>query len=119
MEKLKIKYKNKEIETLYLKNLLELTLGLMFRRSGTALMEMPYFGKPGIWMLFMKFHLDIYFLDENLKIVDFIKKVPPLTINPKTWKVYHPKKDCKYVLEIDSGRGSSFSLGDKIILIRK
>ena len=85
-----------------------LAKGLMFRKGmpkGSALLM--DLGKPkmaGIWMLFMRFPIDIIFLDENLRTVGEKKNARPLRFyNPLTWRVYYPKKKARYVLEIKSG----------------
>ncbi|MCK4730029.1 MAG: DUF192 domain-containing protein [Candidatus Aenigmarchaeota archaeon] len=98
----KIRFGNSEFEIMSLKNPFGLMLGLMFRKRGNALMEFPWDGKPGIWMLFMRYPLNLIFLDKNLKVIDILKNIPPLSFNPKTWKTYYPKKKCKYVLELDA-----------------
>jgi uncharacterized membrane protein (UPF0127 family) len=51
-----------------------------------------------VWMPFVKYDLDLLFLDENFIVVD-VQKAVPITLNPKTWRFY----DCsraKYCLEI-------------------
>ena len=82
-----------------------LAKGLMFRKAvpKTSALLMD-FGKPkkaGIWMLFMRFPIDILFLDENLNLVDRKENAAPLRFwNPRTWKVYYPKRKARYVLEL-------------------
>lgn len=80
--------------------------GLMFRKSlpkgHGMLFTFGYEGKHGIWMMFMRFSIDIYFLDKEYRVVDCVKNVKPF--NPfkiSTWRVYTPKKLAKYVLEIN------------------
>lgn len=51
-----------------------------------------------IWMPFVKHKLDLFFLDEKFKVISKQKAVP-LTLNPKTWKVYKNSK-ATYCLEI-------------------
>lgn len=93
---------NCKFKALHLKNPFELMLGLMFRKRGNALMEFPWEGKPGIWMLFMRYPLDLIFLDKNMKVIAILKNIPSLFFNPKTWKTYYPEEKCKYVLELDA-----------------
>ncbi len=102
MKKIKIKINSTKIKAFHMKSFFELMVGLMFRKEGNALLEFKKEGKYGIWMLFMRYPLNLIFLDKNKKIVDLIKNVPPLSFNPKTWKSYYPKKKCKYVLELDA-----------------
>ncbi len=51
-----------------------------------------------IWMPFVKHNLDLFFLDEKFRVIGKQRAVP-LTLNPKTWKVYKNKK-ARYCLEI-------------------
>lgn len=117
MKKIKIKINSTEIKALHLKNFCELMTGLMFRKEGDALLEFKKEGKYGIWMVFMRFPVDLVFLDKNKKIVDLIKNVPPLSFNPKTWKIYYPEKKCKYVLELDARKRIRAKNGVKISII--
>ena len=52
-----------------------------------------------IWMPFVKKPLKLFFLDENMKVIKTIEKAVPMTLNPKTWKVYSCK-EAKYCLEV-------------------
>lgn len=54
-----------------------------------------------IWMPFVKFNLDLYFLDSEFRIID-IQHAVTLTLSPKTWKVYECKK-AKHCLEVKEG----------------
>ncbi|MCK4429243.1 MAG: DUF192 domain-containing protein [Candidatus Aenigmarchaeota archaeon] len=114
MRLIKITPGNSEFEVLHLKNFFELMLGLMFRKEGNAIMEFGREGKCGIWMLFMRYSLNLIFLDKNKKVVDLIEKVPPLGFNPKTWKIYYPKKKCKYVLELDARKRIQIKKNSKL-----
>lgn len=94
--------KKNEIEAMRAKSPLALTRGLMFKKSGNMLLEFPFSARHGIWMLCMKYPLDLIFLDSEKRVTETIKNVPPLTLDPRTWKIYHPKKVAKYVLEIEA-----------------
>ncbi len=83
------------------------TKGLMFKKTLAPfhglLIEFPKTGKYGIWMLFMKFPLDLIFLDESMQVVDAIHNVPPISLlRPSTWKIYKPRRPARYVLEINA-----------------
>lgn len=95
----------------------ELVKGLMFKRRGRLLLDFGKECKPGIWMLFMKFPLDLIFLDSSGKIVDIIENVKPFSLNPKTWKIYYPRKNCRYCLEVEAGFVKKFKIevGKKIL----
>lgn len=45
--------------------------------------------------------LDLYFLDEHFAVIEKMSSLP-LTLNPKTWKVYTNRK-AKYCLELKKG----------------
>lgn len=94
--------KNKEIEAMKSKSPLSLTRGLMFKKNGNMLLEFPFSARHGIWMLFMKYPLDLIFLDSEKRVAEIIKNIPPLTLDPRTWKIYHPKNVARYVLEIEA-----------------
>ncbi len=102
MRKIKIKFGNSKIEVLYLKTYFELVFGLMFKKERNALLEFKKEGKYGIWMLFMRYPLDLVFFDRNKKMIDLIQSIHLVSLNPKTWKTYYPRKKCKYVLELDA-----------------
>ena len=77
--------------------------GLMFREEGRILMEFPVREKQGIWMPFMKFSIDVAFIDDRNRVVDVFRDVPPISVSPSTWKIYRPERMCRYVLEVESG----------------
>ncbi|MEE9323419.1 MAG: DUF192 domain-containing protein [Candidatus Aenigmarchaeota archaeon] len=83
------------------------TNGLMFRknlaRDSGLLMVFGYERKHEIWMLGMRFPIDIVFIDKDKRVVDIKHSVKPIGKNPKTWRVYRPKEPCRYVLEVGSG----------------
>jgi uncharacterized membrane protein (UPF0127 family) len=98
------------------------SLGLMFRggisEDAGFLME---FGKPSkdlysIWMLGMFFPIDVVFISAEKEVTDVYGNVPPLSLNPRTWKVYRPTKPVKWILELKAGRArkSGTVAGDKL-----
>ena len=79
---IKIKYADT-----YLKRL----IGLMFKKDiDYGLLFILRYGS-GIHTCFMRFNIDVYFIDENKIIIEKI------TLKP--WKYYNPSKKAKYVLE--------------------
>lgn len=64
-------------------------------------------------MLGMSYGLKIIFIDGRKRIIE-VKKAWPLSLNPKTWKVYAPKKPCKYVLEVPENSKYKFEKGDRL-----
>lgn len=83
------------------------TRGLMFRKSMPSdlgmLMDFGRDTKAGIWMLFMRFPIDIIYIDRQNKVVDIKENIRPMSLNPLTWRVYYPKKPARYVLEVAAG----------------
>ncbi|NOX71510.1 MAG: DUF192 domain-containing protein [Candidatus Micrarchaeota archaeon] len=77
--------------------------------------------KEGFWMLFMKIPIDIVFIDSSMIVVDIKHSVKPITFNPQTWKIYHPKKPARYVIELKSGTAKhiDMSIGDTIEIKKK
>lgn len=77
--------------------------GLMFRRAKSLprdsgmlfIFSRP--GKPGFWTPFMRFPLDIIFLDSS-------KRVSDIRENLKPWRAYSPGASAKYALELRAGR---------------
>ncbi len=56
----------------------------------------------------MRFPIDLIFIDKDLKVVDIT------TLNP--WRLYIPKTNCKWVLEVNQGiaREKDVKIGDKL-----
>lgn len=106
---------NVEIKDLYVFNSpLSKISGLMFRKKGRALFIFNNSSKEGVWTPFMKFSIDLIFIDETLRIVE-IKR------NLKPWRIYRPEKKYRYFIEVESNRSMDFEVGDEleIILIGK
>jgi uncharacterized membrane protein (UPF0127 family) len=59
---------------------------------------MPYEYKWSFWMFGVRYKIKIIFISKDKRVVD-VKNGTPISFNPKTWKIYEPKHDCKYVLE--------------------
>lgn len=73
----------------------------------------PFERKWEFWMLGMLYPIKIIFIDSGKRVIK-IQEAEPLSFNPKTWKVYAPKKPCKYVLEIPAESKYKFEKGDKL-----
>ena len=99
--------------------------GLMFRKSlrekEGLLMVFPKPAKLGIWMLFTKFPIDVVFLDERWRVVDIKEDLPPVTADPRTWRVYNPQKKASYVLEVAAGslRENRIKEGARLLFSRR
>jgi uncharacterized membrane protein (UPF0127 family) len=82
---------------------LEKVRGLSWKGVGRALLEFSYNDRHGVWMPFMKFTIDIAFVDDDGVVVGIEKNVPPISLHPRTWRVYKPPRMCRYVLEVEAG----------------
>ena len=79
------------IKIKYADNYLKRLIGLMFKKDiDYGLLFILGYGS-GIHTCFMRFNIDVYFIDENKIIFEKI------TLKP--WKYYNPSKKAKYVLE--------------------
>ena len=65
----------------------------------------------GIWMFGMKFPIEIIFINDDGKVVK-VYAADPISLNPKTWKIYYSKERVRYVLEVS--RDAGFAEGDII-----
>jgi uncharacterized membrane protein (UPF0127 family) len=82
-------------------------LGLMFRSGlpdGRGML-FPFSGegRVGIWMLFMRFPIDLVYVNSAKRVVGIFERVRPVNWRPGTWKVYYPPVPARYVLEVASG----------------
>ena len=96
------------------------TKGLMFRKElhegQGLLMEFSGDNNPGIWMLGMRFPIDIIFIDSKKEVLRIVEKALPIGFSWRTWRVFHPPVPAKYVLEVPggSGRSSRTLVGDRL-----
>ncbi len=68
-----------------------------------------------IHMLFMRFPIDVIWLDSRNRVVDLRNNVKPLNpFKPSTWRLYRPKNPAKYVIELGTGRIGDTEIGDEI-----
>jgi uncharacterized membrane protein (UPF0127 family) len=58
-----------------------------------------------IHTMFMRFEIDIYFVDKNGVIFDKV------TLRP--WKFYKPKKQAKYIIETEKNK-LNLKIGDRL-----
>ena len=66
-------------------------------------------GRHAIWMKDMQYSIDIIWLDEAKRVVDYVVNVPPSSYPNKT---FYPREDARYVVELASG-----SVKDKSIQV--
>ena len=51
----------------------------------------------------MRFLIDVFFIDSKNRVVDLFENLEPISLNPKTWRIYKPSKPVKHVLELMAG----------------
>ena len=98
-------------------------LGLMFRscikENHGLLMEFSKESRDmySIWMLGMRFPIDVVFINSERVVTDVYENVSPVSLDLKTWKVYKPTKPIKWILELKSGRCKRTKTvpGDKLL----
>ena len=90
-------------------------IGLMFRKKPSPLVivfdrELRH----AIWMLFMRFPIDLIFLDSEKQVITIYENIEPISLDPRTWKIYRPQKPVKYALEVEAGwvKQKSLAPGD-------
>ncbi|WP_421381617.1 DUF192 domain-containing protein [Bacillus salacetis] len=83
--------------------------GLMFRKD--PLVEEGLLITPcnSIHMCFMKFSIDVVFLDNNNRIVKLVSSIQP-------WKFISPVKDSHSVLELPAGSIAALQLAEGEII---
>lgn len=79
-------------------SLLKKSWGLSMRKNGKMLFNFSSPGRPPIDMMLVQRPLNLYFLDEEKKVVD-VQYAEPWTFDPRTWKIYRPSEASKYLLE--------------------
>lgn len=101
-------------------SLLSRFLGLMFSKPKDMILVSPREDVvcSSIHMLFMKFPIDVLWLDSRMRVVDIKKKILPLDIfKRKTWGIYKPRNPAKYVIELGNGKIGNTEIGDEIEFI--
>jgi uncharacterized membrane protein (UPF0127 family) len=94
-------------------NFFERALGLMFRGrlekgEGLLIEFSPVIKSRSIHSFFMRFTIDLIFIDSNITVVDLHTLAP--------WGTYNPKVDCKWVLELGEGaiKENDIKIGDAL-----
>ena len=78
-------------------------IGLMGKKDFNECLVFKNLKDSSIHSMFMRFEIDVYFIDENKMIFD--KK----TLEP--WKFYRPKKQAKFILETKKNK-LNLKIGD-------
>ena len=79
--------------------------GLMLKKDFNDCILFTNLKESSIYIMFMLFEIDVYFLDENKTVFE------KTTLKP--WRFYKPKKQAKYILETKKGL-LKLKIGDKI-----
>lgn len=82
--------------------------GLMGKKDFEDALLFTNLTDSSIHTMFMRFEIDIYFLDKNKIIYDKV------TLKP--WKFYKPKKRAEYILETKKNK-LKLEIGDSLDLI--
>lgn len=82
------------------KNFFARARGLMFKGSlkegeGLLIEFSSLLKSRSIHSFFMRFTIDLIFIASDMSVVD-LKTLPP-------WRTYNPRKDCRWVLEVNAG----------------
>lgn len=91
-------------------NFIKRFLGYMFRKKPhyEAILIKPC---NSIHTFFMRFPIDVLFIDENMEV---IKKIDGL----KPGKIIMPQKRCKMVIEGKEGMFNNIKVGKKLIVLK-
>lgn len=94
-------------------NFFERARGVMFKRrlekgEGLLIEFSSLLKSRSIHSFFMRFTIDLIFIDSDMSVVD-LKTLAP-------WKIYNTKRDCRWVLEVNEGtiEENNIKLGDML-----
>jgi uncharacterized membrane protein (UPF0127 family) len=114
-----ISYKNKKIKVYMADSAKKQMIGLMYRDKlydNEAMLFLPMrYARHSIWMLNMRFSIDIFWLSKSGEVVDMYENAKPCK-SVFGCKSYLPKYSSFYVLEMNSGsaRRLGLKLGSQI-----
>jgi len=95
---MKIKLKSSIIEAEVADSFWRRMMGLSFSKKKNIFFPLEFEARWSLWMFGVRYQIKMVFIDKNKIVID-IKNGEPLTFNSKTWKIYKPRKPCKYILE--------------------
>ena len=93
------------MEIIYADTFFKRFKGLMGKKNFDYIMVFTNLTDSSIHTMFMRFEIDIYFVDKNGVIFDKV------TLRP--WKFYKPKKHAKYIIETEKNK-LNLKIGDKL-----
>ena len=106
---------SKSIDAELADSLLKKSWGLSRRTEGKMLFLFIKPGRPAIDMMLVSEPLNLYFLSSTKEVVD-VYEAEPWTLDPRSWRLYRPNRDSKYLLEsfedlgLEEGDSVDFSL---------
>lgn len=95
--------------------------GLMFSGPSDMVLVSPResIRESSIHMFFMRYPIDVLWVDGRGRVVDALEKVAPSSLfKPWTWRIYRPVKPAKYVIELGKGDLSETKNSDEIRFIQ-
>lgn len=88
-------------------------IGLMFKGNleedtGLLIKFSSLLTSRSMHSFFMRFPIDLIFIDSDMKVVDLA------TLKP--WRIYNPKEQCTWVLEVNEGtiKRKGIEIGDQL-----
>lgn len=91
-------------------NLFTQVRGLMFRSAPLGRREAYFFTIGGpIHMAFVKFPIDVVWLDGSMEVVDVQRAEPG-------WNVYYPRKMSSRIIELAAGAARGLKVGTRLRL---
>lgn len=83
------------MEIIYADTFFKRFKGLMGKRDFNNVLVFTNLTDSSIHTMFMRFEIDVYFIDENMRVFD------KTTLKP--WRFYKPEKQAKYIIETKKG----------------
>jgi uncharacterized membrane protein (UPF0127 family) len=109
---MKIKIKGTTLQCEVADNFWKRLVGLSFSRKKNMLFVFSHEAKWSFWMFLVRYPIKFVFINKQKTVVD-VKVGKPISLNANSWKVYKPRKTCKYVLETPSRL--KVRVGDRVI----
>lgn len=98
-----------DIKITCLNNFFKRFIGLMGRKDIDFAMLFCNLKDSSVHTLFMRFEIDVYFLDEKRIVFD--------KVSLKPWRFYKPKKQAKYILEVKKD-SLNIKIGDELYFVQ-
>lgn len=96
------------MEIIYADTFFKRLIGLMGKKDFKHCLIFTNLKDSSIHTMFMRFEIDVYFMDENKIIFE--------KASLKPWKFYRPKKQARYILETKKNK-LKLKIGDKLDFI--